>query len=1180
MASITRILAIGALLFAAGCPSNPGAILCPTGILCPADMQCGAVEAVCLTNGCGNGFRDGGEECDDGNITEGDGCSTICRTEACGNNVLDPSEMCDDGNATGGDGCSADCRSKEMCGNAVTDLGEVCDDGNLANGDGCTGTPQTVDDGMGGSMTSPEPCMSREVCGNGIRDFQVGEVCDDGNTISGDGCNSDCRSGEGCGNGFVDPGEQCDDGDSDNNDRCRNDCKTAMCGDGIVESTGNREQCDAGNTTAPAPVETAACNIDCTTRTCGDGKVNQTAGEQCDNGVGQNVDINNCTSVCMLNICGDGKIDMQDPVKEGCDDANSDNFDGCSNACVSATCGNMTVDVGEQCDDGDDQINDPTANDDACVGNCQNAVCGDGFTRIGVEDCDDNNKLNGDGCSSTCRFEGCRNGILDPGEECDDGNVLNTDACVGMCKIAVCGDTFKRTGVEDCDDGNTMNGDMCSSSCRFEGCGNGTLDPGEQCDDGQMPPVGGDGCSASCQLEDCGDGFVDVGEQCDGNGIGGGGETSTCNIDCTMRTCGDSKINATAGEQCDAGTIMGVNQNANNRDCLAVTCRLNVCTDGHVNTGGPSRIEACDDGNQNNSDGCNNSCQLASCGNGLIDPLEECDLGMGVNSNTGACTLGCKLATCGDNLIRTGVEECDGANVTVGASTYTCSPAGGSLPGCRFQRCGNNVMDPGEQCDDEFVAPGIVLSAGSHNQDGCTFECKIEFCGDGIVTTSGPGVEQCDPGTTLAQTSTCNRDCSGPPSCGDGIVNSAFHPSSAPVGQFEECDPPAPGSGCSSACQFESCGDGILQSPEECDGSIYAVPPPGGATCVNCLAAYCGNGMLDGSEQCDNGAANSNTGACTLSCTIATCGDGFTQAGLEQCDLGSTPTNNNGPTASCTATCQNNVCGDGFVRATVEACDDGNRVNTDSCTNTCVASTCGDGIVNVPPAAPFNGTTMEACDEGPNNGLICPYGVNCNRCNATCEGLITPDSPNEPRCGDNAVQAPFEQCDGTATITTMCASLGFGFTGGTPTCMVGACFFDFSTCTICGDGVREGAEGCDDGNTVSGDGCSSSCAVQSGYSCTTGMPNVCTMAQTITFTSAAPGGANVGGATYSPTATATSGLTVTITVDASAAPICSISGGMVSFDAPGTCVLNANQAGNGTYSAAPQVQQSFAVAAM
>ena len=83
--------------------------------------------------------------------------------------------------------------------------------------------------------------------------------------------------------------------------------------------------------------------------------------------------------------------------------------------------------------------------------------------------------------------------------------------------------------------------------------------------------------------------------------------------------------------------------------------------------------------------------------------------------------------------------------------------------------------------------------------------------------------------------------------------------------------------------------------------------------------------------------------------------------------------------------------------------------------------------------------------------------------------------------------------------------------------------------------------------------------------------------QTITFTSTAPTGATVGGPTYNVTATASSGLTVTFTIDAAASSVCSISGSTVSFIAAGTCVIDANQAGNANYNAAPQAQQSFAV---
>ena len=86
-------------------------------------------------------------------------------------------------------------------------------------------------------------------------------------------------------------------------------------------------------------------------------------------------------------------------------------------------------------------------------------------------------------------------------------------------------------------------------------------------------------------------------------------------------------------------------------------------------------------------------------------------------------------------------------------------------------------------------------------------------------------------------------------------------------------------------------------------------------------------------------------------------------------------------------------------------------------------------------------------------------------------------------------------------------------------------------------------------------------------------------AQTVSFTSTAPAAATFGGGSYTPTATATSGLTVTLTIDAASAGVCAISGGTVSYSGAGTCTIDANQAGNSTYRAASQVQQSFTVAA-
>jgi hypothetical protein len=83
--------------------------------------------------------------------------------------------------------------------------------------------------------------------------------------------------------------------------------------------------------------------------------------------------------------------------------------------------------------------------------------------------------------------------------------------------------------------------------------------------------------------------------------------------------------------------------------------------------------------------------------------------------------------------------------------------------------------------------------------------------------------------------------------------------------------------------------------------------------------------------------------------------------------------------------------------------------------------------------------------------------------------------------------------------------------------------------------------------------------------------------QTVSFTSTAPSGPLVG-ETYSASASATSGLPVVLTIDAGSTPgACSISGATVSFTGSGSCLVDANQAGNETYAPAAQVQQSIVV---
>ena len=82
--------------------------------------------------------------------------------------------------------------------------------------------------------------------------------------------------------------------------------------------------------------------------------------------------------------------------------------------------------------------------------------------------------------------------------------------------------------------------------------------------------------------------------------------------------------------------------------------------------------------------------------------------------------------------------------------------------------------------------------------------------------------------------------------------------------------------------------------------------------------------------------------------------------------------------------------------------------------------------------------------------------------------------------------------------------------------------------------------------------------------------------QSITF--ANPGTRNFG---TTPTLTATTGALLTVTLTSSTTGVCTISGGgVLSFVSTGTCSINANQAGNSTTLAAPQVSVSFTVASV
>ncbi len=266
---------------------------------------------------CGNGFLEAGEQCDDGNVLDLDGCSAACAIEPgyqcpvpnfpcdlCGDGVQNYFEQCDDGNLAPEDGCSPTCALEPgyvcvdglcyaaACGDGVRAGAEQCDDGGKLSGDGCSILCR-VEKNYACVGSGPGSCHLT-VCGDGV--VEGAETCDDGNAVGGDGCtacaidlgyacptpNAACVS-EQCGNGVVAGAEQCDDGGAIGGDGCSAVCQLepnfycptpgqacvpAVCGNGVVEGL---EVCDDGNAvtgTCSNGVTPCASDAACGAGTC------------------------------------------------------------------------------------------------------------------------------------------------------------------------------------------------------------------------------------------------------------------------------------------------------------------------------------------------------------------------------------------------------------------------------------------------------------------------------------------------------------------------------------------------------------------------------------------------------------------------------------------------------------------------------------------------------------------------------------------------------------------------------------------------------------------------------------------------------------------------------------------------------------------------------------------------
>ncbi len=132
----------------------------------------------------------------------------------------------------------------------------------------------------------------------------------------------------------------------------------------------------------------------------------------------------------------------------------------------------------------------------------------------------------------------------------------------------------------------------------FGGRPNGTLNLGEGCDDGNL--VDTDNCTNACEVPFCGDTLVRTTHNC------GADPSLTCqtNADCVRFT---KCILDPADDHCASLPNHPCTTDA---DCA----NLGICT------------EACDDGNTNNCDTCQNNCtRVTGCGDGAVCPPEQCD---------------------------------------------------------------------------------------------------------------------------------------------------------------------------------------------------------------------------------------------------------------------------------------------------------------------------------------------------------------------------------------------------------------------------------------------------------------------------------------------------------------------------------------------------------------------------
>ena len=219
----------------------------------------------------------------------------------------------------------------------------------------------------------------------------------------------------------------------------------------------------------------------------------------------------------------------------------------------------------------------------------------------------------------------CGDGIRQSGEECDLGAGNGPNAgCERDCTLSCVPSDAKR-GDAHCDPHDPCKGHgSCGSDFR---CSlSAPLPSGTDCGSGNICRNG------ACQAPVCGDGIVTAPEECDdGTNDGTRGCDSRCRFPCLST---DSIRNCAPADPCQGSATC---------DDSTHTCAPRTpLADGTLCAAG----KVCRHG----------QCLPSLCGNGVVDPGEQCD-----PPNGSTCDSNCQNVVCGDG-VRSGNEQCDDGN--------------------------------------------------------------------------------------------------------------------------------------------------------------------------------------------------------------------------------------------------------------------------------------------------------------------------------------------------------------------------------------------------------------------------------------------------------------------------------------------------------------------------------------